>query len=223
MGAYDTMTAGLSGAGLALLSIITVHGTSEYHLNAEQMLAELQGSAEQALVDAGQTWATVEMQGQVAVLTGAPPSVEAAETAQAAVLSSSGQGGILWGGVWRVDSQFEEIRDIPTASPYVWRAIKSPNGSVILVGSAPDEAVQSDLANYAGQISSEPLDDRMKLALGVPEGDWAGLAKFGLDQLSLLNSGEARLTDTELRLSGIAMEGPLRIQALASVDRKSVV
>lgn len=217
MGAYDTMTAGLSGAGLALLTIITVHGTSEYHLNAEQMQAELQSAAEQALADADQGWATVQMQGQTALLTGAPPSVAAAETAEAAVLSSSGQGGMLWGGVLKVDSQFEEIRDIPTASPFVWRAIKSPDGRLVLVGSVPDEAAQSDLAAYANGLSDATLEDRAKLALGVPEGDWVATAKFGLDQLDLLNSGEARLTDYELKLSGIAMEGPARIQALASV------
>ena len=46
MGAYDTMTAGLSGAALAVLTIVTVHGTSEYHLNAAQMAAQLDMAAQ---------------------------------------------------------------------------------------------------------------------------------------------------------------------------------
>ena len=221
MGAYDTMVAGLSGAGLALLGIITVHGTSEYHLNAAQMHDELRTSAETALADAGQSWAKLELNGQRAKLTGAPPSVEAAEAARIAVLNSSGQGGILRGGIWSVETQFEEIRPLPTVSPYVWRAIKSPDGTMILVGSAPNEDTKSALASYASDLAGRSADDRVSLALGVPEGDWAETAKFGMDQLALLDSGEARLTDYELRLSGIAMESPARIQATASIANLS--
>lgn len=217
MGAYDTMVAGLSGAGLALLGIITVHGTSEYHLNAAQMHEQLQSSAESALAESGQSWAVLELKGQRATLTGSPPSVEAAEAARVAVLQSSGEGGILWGGIWSVETAFDEIRPIPTVSPYVWRAIKSPDGSIILVGSAPDDEIKAALATYAADLSGRAPDDRVTLALGVPEGDWAGTARFGMDQLALLDSGEARLTDYELKLSGIAMDSTARIQAAATV------
>lgn len=217
MGAYDTMIAGLSGAGLALLGIITVHGTSEYHLNAAQMYDQLQSSAETALVEAGGSWAELELNGQRAILTGSPPSVEAAEAARMAVLQSSGEGGILRGGIWSVETAFGEIRSMPTASPYVWRAIKSADGSMILVGSAPDEAAKIALAGHAAILSGQTPDDRVQLALGVPEGDWVGTAKFGMDQLALIDSGEARLTDYELRLSGIAMDDTARIQATATV------
>jgi len=221
MGAYDTMVAGLSGAGLALLGIITVHGTSEYHLNAAQMHDQLQSSAETALADAGQGWVELELTGQRAILTGSPPSVEAAEAARVAVLQSSGEGGILRGGIWSVETNFGEIRSIPTVSPYVWRAIKSPDGSMILVGSAPDEETKIALAGHAATLSGQMPDDRVQLALGVPEGDWAETAKFGMDQLALIDSGEARLTDYELRLSGIAMDDTARIQAAATVANVS--
>ena len=221
MSAYDTMIAGLSGAGLALLGIITVHGTSEYHLNAEQMYGALQGSAETALEEAGQSWATLELNGQRAILSGAPPSVEAAEAARVAVLESSGKGGILQGGIWSVETKFDEIRSMPTVSPYIWRAIKSPDGAMILVGSAPDAEAKDALAAYAADLSGHAADDRVQLALGVPEGDWAATARFGMDQLALLDSGEACLTDYELRLSGIAMQDTARIQATASVANLS--
>lgn len=218
MGAYDTMTAGLSGAALAVLGIVTVHGTSEYHLNAAQMQAQLEASAQEALAESGHSWATLEMDGARAYLSGQPPSVDAAEGARIAVLTSSGPGGILQGGVWSVTTQFAEIRELPTASPFQWRAIKSPGGDLILVGSVPTNAIKAELAEHAESLGGLFLDDRVQLALGVPEGDWLGTAKFGLDQLSLLDSGEARLTDHELRLSGIAMEDTARIQATAAVS-----
>ncbi|MEL7043282.1 MAG: OmpA family protein [Pseudomonadota bacterium] len=217
MSAYDIMTAGMSGVGLVLLGLVTVSGTSEYHLNAAQMQSKLETNAREALAKAGHSWADVQMDGQQAQLSGAPPSVDAAEAAKAAVLTSSGRGGLLWGGVRSVHSDFSEIRDIETVSPYVWRAVKDPDGGLVLVGAVPDDDAKTALAAHAAQLSAGGLDDRAKLALGVPSGDWVGVAKFGLDQLALLNSGEARLTDHELRLAGIAMDDAARIQATASI------
>lgn len=221
MSAYDILTAVLSGAGLVLLGLVTVQGSSEYHLNAAQMQAQLQDSASAALAESGQTWASVTMNGQRALIVGAPPSIEAAELAKHAVYTSSGPGGALRGGVWAVETDFEEIRDLPTASPYVWRAIKSPDGAIILVGGVPDDQTRAALAGHAQTFTQAPLDDRTELTLGVPAGDWMGMAQFSLDQLDLLDSGEARLTDHELRLSGIAMEDAARIQATASVSNLS--
>lgn len=217
MGAYDTFTAVLSGAGLVLLGIVTIHGTSEYHLNAVQMQDELQNVAEQSLSEAGQSWATVEMKGQTAILSGAPPNPTAAEAATIAVRESAGKGGYVFGGISTVETQFGEIRESSVASPYVWRAIKSPKGSLILVGSVPNETVQSELVGYVVQMSDGTPDNRLKLAQGAPETNWLGTAKFGLDQLALLDSGEVRLTDYEVRLSGIAMDDYARIQATASI------
>ena len=218
MSAYDVLTAGLSGLGLVLLGLVTVQGSSEYHLNAAQMQDSLQVAASAALEESGQTWASVTMNGQRAMIVGAPPSVEAAEIAKHAVYSSSGPGGALWGGVWSVETDFAEIRDLPTATPFVWRAIKSPGGAIRFVGAVPDETVRSELTNHVRGLTSAALDDRSELALGVPDGNWADTAKFGLDQLDLLDTGEARLTDYEFRLSGIAMQDTARIQATAAVS-----
>jgi OOP family OmpA-OmpF porin len=85
----------------------------------------------------------------------------------------------------------------------------------------PDETSKAALAEHAATLSADSLDDRAQLSLGVPAGDWVGTAKFGLDQLALLDSGEARLTDYELRLSGIAMQDAARMQATASVANLS--
>ncbi|MEO0608275.1 MAG: hypothetical protein AAFY82_08580, partial [Pseudomonadota bacterium] len=206
----------------------------------EQMQAQLQSAAEQALSDAGQTWARVEMRGQTALVTGAPPGEEAADIAVSAVQTSAGQGGLIWGGVVRVDAAFGEVEQIASvervteraeaapelvfeaaaldeAAPYVWRAIKSANGTIILVGAVPSESVQADLVAQATALSENALDNRMAITSGGPDGDWSGAAAFGLEQLSLLNSGEARLTGYELRLSGISMDERARIQAAASV------
>ncbi len=112
MSVYDTMVAGLSGAGLILLGMITPHGSSEYHLNAVQLQAKLQAAADTALSVAGFDWAHVQVDGQRARLTGTPPSAATAREAEQVVMQSSGRGGLLWGGIISVDSAFSNPSDI---------------------------------------------------------------------------------------------------------------
>ena len=106
MSVYDTMVAGLSGAGLVLLGAVTTHGSSEYHLNAAQLEAQLQASAEAAIAAADLDWLTVRMDGQKAILSGNPPTPEAVLMAERIVLESAGKGGPIYGGVISVERAF---------------------------------------------------------------------------------------------------------------------
>ena len=105
MSVYDTMTAGLTGAGLVLLGFVTTHGSSEYHLNASQMQATLQANAEAALRNAGLDWAKVSFNGQRATVSGTAPRAEIATQAAELVLTSSGKGGWIYGGVISVANE----------------------------------------------------------------------------------------------------------------------
>jgi OOP family OmpA-OmpF porin len=233
MSVYDTFGAGLSALGFGLLGAITVSGTSDFHQNANQLEATLQTKAQQTLEAGGFAWASIEMNGQRATIKGAPPSAEAAAAAEQAVLKTGGRGGALWGPIVSVSSAAgdtviiapqpkpQELADQPileTVSPYVWRAVKSPDGKLVYVGSAPDQETSDMLASHLAPAEGFEIDNRVEVAAGAPEGDWAGIAKFGLDQLQLLDSGEARLRDQELRLSGIAMDDAARIQVSAAVS-----
>ena len=233
MSVYDTFGAGLSALGFGLLGAITVSGTSDFHQNANQLEATLQSKAQQTLNAGGFSWAQVEMDGQRATIKGAPPSAEAAAAAEQAVLKTGGRGGAIWGPIIAVSSatgdaltiepqpEPKELADqsiLETVSPYVWRAVKRPDGKLVYVGSAPDQETSDMLASYLAPTEGVEIDNRVEVAAGAPEGDWAGIAKFGLDQLRLLDSGEARLRDQELRLSGIAMDDAARIQVSAAVS-----
>ncbi|GAB5459210.1 MAG: hypothetical protein Hens3KO_22400 [Henriciella sp.] len=103
MSVYDTMVAGLSGAGLVLLGFVTSHGASEYHLNAFQMEAALATNAAAALEQAGHDWAKVRFVGQKATLSGSAPGQSEIDLAEATILQSSGKGGLLYGGVLDVE------------------------------------------------------------------------------------------------------------------------
>jgi OOP family OmpA-OmpF porin len=215
------MVAGLSGAGLVLLGFITTAGDSDYHLNATQLEAKLQGKAQTALDAAGLTWASVTMDGQRATITGTAPTSEAVTEAERIVLGAAGSGGQLWGGVIGVSSDVTEGPKLAVMSPYVWRAIKTVDDKFILVGGVPDDAVRADLKTYADGVATT-VEDRTELAAGVPRGGWSDVASYGMEQLALLDSGEVRLDDTVLTLSGMSADDTKRAQATAAIaDLKS--
>lgn len=104
MSVYDTMVAGLSGASLVLLAVVTVTGSSDFHLNPGEMEDRLAERAHAALAEAGLSWAQVDMQGQTAIVRGTAPTQADAAQAERVVFQSSGRGGPVFGGVVGVRS-----------------------------------------------------------------------------------------------------------------------
>ncbi len=97
MRVIDALIAFTSFAGLCALGYwqaLMLHEKS-----APGLEARLRESAESALARDGFGWARVAMDGQVARVSGDAPSPEALEAARFAVLTSSGPGGLLFGGV----------------------------------------------------------------------------------------------------------------------------
>ena len=178
--------------------------------------ARLEANANAALAEAGFDWAKVEMNGQRARLTGKAPSVDAVRAAAETVITSSGSGGVIMGGVTLVES---EVGAAAAVSPYVWRAIKTDSGAFILMGHVPSRSVRSDLLAMAEARAGEAeVDDRMVVANGAPAANLQGMAKLALESLSELNSGEARLQDTRLRLRGVSMDSAIRARLSADVS-----
>lgn len=219
MSVYDTFGAGLSAGLFALVGVVATSGTSDFHMNAAQLEAELQTKTEVALEQF--KWASVKVDGQRATVSGAAPSQADGDAAQTAVLEAAGSGGPIWGGIISVATDYSAAPEVANVSPYVWRAVKKPDGGLVFVGSAPDEETSTALASYLSAPEGMPVDNRVKVASGAPDAGWADMARFGLDQLTLLDSGEARLTDLELRLRGIAMDDAARIQVSAAVSNVS--
>lgn len=221
MSAYDTVLAGMTALGLGVLGFVATHGETDFHMNASGLEAVLQTQAQSALDDAGLNWALVKMDGQTAILSGNAPDDAAAEVAQSTVLKSAGAGGWLNGGIVSVKTEFGEAPDLAVVSPYLWRAIKTEDNRLILAGSVPSQTLKDNLSAAASDFIGQDVEDRTELAAGTPEGDWAGIATFGLSQLQYLDSGEARLRDQRLTISGIAMDDANRIAVTAAVSNLS--
>ncbi|MEO1101024.1 MAG: hypothetical protein AAFW65_04170 [Pseudomonadota bacterium] len=100
---------------------------------AASLEARLLEKAQAALVDAGQDWAVVRMEGQKAVLSGSPPDDEAREAAIAAVAIADGPGGQILGGVTEVETQFDALQSVG-ALPDEARSQVYPENGRILVG-----------------------------------------------------------------------------------------
>lgn len=177
--------------------------------------ARLEANANAALAEQGFDWAGVRMHGQRAELTGKAPSMDAIEAAAETVLTSSGSGGIILGGVTMVESG---VGTAPPVTPYVWRAIKTGAGDYILMGHVPSRTIRADLLAYAGSHAGDgAVEDRMQLANGAPAAYWQGMARLALDSLAELDTGEARLHDTRVRLRGVSMETATRARVSADI------
>jgi len=92
-----------------------------------------------------------------------------------------------------------------------WTAIKSAGG-IALSGMAPNEAAKAlAKTNAAGVGAGGVLDDGVKIVPVLkPQPDFAEATQFALAQLKALTSGEARLRDTSLSVSGAAANPALK-------------
>lgn len=208
----DALIALIAFAGLCALFFWAYRHMPDW---ASAYEAKLQAGAEAVLVERGMSWVQVEMDGQVAHLSGSPPGDGMTDEAAILVLTSSGAGGMAIGGVSLVQADWGD----PTViSPFVWRARKTEAGELVLIGHVPDQAVKDDLASAAEALSPGTVDDRTQLGAGAPEPAlWGEVAKTGLAAVAALATGEAQLEDTTLTVRGIALDNATRTRVSAEV------
>lgn len=200
---------------LITLPFIAWWGVNQSPQSAQMLEARLQAKALAALQASGMDWAGVEMDGQTATLIGAAPSEDAIIEAAGIVLHSSGPGGLILGGVAQVKS---EAVQAPPVRPYLWTAEKKPDGGIVLTGHVPSKAVRALLLLEAEAVARGPVEDRMVLASGAPEGNWQGIARFTIAQLAGLDQGRADLSDHVLTVRGIALDDALRVQVTSAIS-----
>lgn len=152
---------------------------------------ELRSNSQDALASESMDWAKVTMNGRNAVLTGTPPSPEAGEEAVA-----------LIAGLHGVHSAHGDFDMIDIVSPYVWIA-NQRDGKVTLTGVVPSkEAKASLLTATKAKFPSQNVIDEMRIAGGVPSGNWTGMVTMAISQLSSLDYGKAQMRGNVLTLEG---------------------
>lgn len=101
-----------------------------------------------------------------------------------------------------------DVRIAFTAAPepsLTWLA-KFANREIVLSGEVPDAATKSNLVASAGRLfPATRIIDQMTVAQVAPQ-RWPGVAEKGLELLSKLHSGEARIERSSLSITGEAHE-----------------
>lgn len=137
-------------------------------------------------------WARVDqVDGRNALLSGMPPTPAAADLALETVED-----------VFGVHSASGKFDILETVSPFLWMA-QSTSDAVQLSGVVPsDQTRKALLESAAASFPGKTIIDEMRVAAGAPNGDWFGAAQFSLSQLAKLDSGQAKLRNTQAALSG---------------------
>ena len=196
--------------GLAAAGFWAVHAGPNSAANLEQ---KLQIAAEAALAVPEHDWATVTIDGQHATITGLSPTYDSVE-ATIEALREIGGGSVLWN-ITKITS---ETASAPPISPYVWSAMRAPNGDIKLAGHVPSAEILRELAAKADGLTGGEVINEMQVGSGEPLGPWKDVALRGLVQLALMDVGEVTLTDSKLSLSGTATQNGARGQILTALE-----
>jgi hypothetical protein len=99
-------------------------------------------------------------------------------------------------------------------------SLRREAGALVLTGFLPDAAARAELAALARErFFQERIVDETRLANGAPP-RFLGAARFALDQLSQLASGEAVIAGASLRLRGETLYAQLAEEIEGKVTRK---
>lgn len=177
--------------GIIPLLILGWIAVEAEHTRLERDLA---ARTAQALKGAGLAWAATGFQGRDGVLSGRASDVSDPDKAMSLLTK-----------VWGVRVMENKSDLIEQVENYVWFASRR-NNRVRLTGYVPNPSARQLVLGMArANFPGFEIQDRMKLARGVPSIDaWLGAVSFGLKQMTLLKSGDMRLDGTLLFIGGEA-------------------
>lgn len=193
------------GIGLAALVVLWFITDSLKHNPIEE---ELLAKAENALPTDAKEWASVRIDGRRAVVSGTPPSKDAGAKIVEMV-----------GGLRGINRARGEFTALETISPYLW-ITTSRSAGVTLSGVAPSQEAINDLLTSAkATFPGKEISNQMRVADGVPDGDWKGVATLGISQLGALDTGTAKLQDSTLTVTGKTKSPTVAANVKAALDR----
>ena len=197
-------------------------------LTAGPRIAAMEGDIRSALNDAGHSWASVDMSGNVATISGEAPTpgaaADAAQVAERTRCSACGNKH-KWHTVrsevtTRSADAAPAQRAIPVQSPYTFNARKTADGRVILNGYVPDEQTRTRILADAARIlpGATIVDNRVRVASGAPDGRWADVIDEHFRELAELTEGRFEMEDFDGALTGIAPSGEVQDRILNMVE-----
>ncbi len=170
-----------------------------------------------AIDTAGADWASVEIDGQKAVLFGEAPSREALDKLNTAVTHAQWPGGLALGGITFIDtSNMSVFSGPPLADPFIWIA-ELQAGQLVLSGYAPSQNARDAVFLLAAmRFPNADISGELEIASGAPpEESWLSAASISLQALARLNNGAVEANGPTFKVSGVATDSA----RAAAIDR----
>jgi len=207
--------------GIILIALAALLLTFVGPYNAKQRSVDMGTSIEQAL-KAENINANVDMQGNVAHLTGEQPSQSVLDKALSVAKGTpcktcrDGKSEI-----WHKVTSDMTVKPAPAKpvkpaepklklqSPYTFEAIKGEEG-VVLSGYVANNKAKGAILSAAKEMFSKVDDNKISLARGQLNSAWPDLVKAKLSDLAKLDSGKLSIEDSQVLLTGMTSDAAIR-------------
>lgn len=210
--------------GIIILAIITLFMALVWPFSANQRSAEMGQTIQSALNANGYDFATVNMTGNVARLTGEAPSAEAMGSAVALATTTkceACESKNTWHEV-ASDLTVKEVKVVPV-TPFTFSAVKTAEGQVTLDGYVRNDAERNRVLREAETLFAGNVTDRtIKVAAGAPNDSWGDVVSLNLAELKLLDRGRFNMENNQTFISGLASGEEVRSAVNAMVGKLPV-
>lgn len=184
--------------GFLVLSSLAIYASP---MSAATLQTRLQDAAEDALYDVrADEWAEVEMNGQVAIVTGLAPDPEARDLALDAVSRAAWAGGVVAGGVTKV---IDQTRVGSTAEAFQVR-VDLTAGRIAIRGVVPDVAGRDRLEVIAERYFPSRVTMNVQMAPGSAPSRWELASRLMIGELARLDAGTALMETERFVVTGVA-------------------
>ncbi len=197
----------------ALITLLTPWGASKHSV-------EMGDSIRSALSADKFDFAKVEMDGNIAKLTGDAPSQvladEAANIAAKTECKTCKKKGKIW---HKVSNDFNVAKAAPikqqpavqVVSPYTFRVTKNEDGAVDISGVVRNAAERDRVIAEAEALYGDRLRaKKIRIGNGAPNDGWGDIISMHMPELDMLDSGVFTLNDTQALVRGKVGDAAIR-------------
>ena len=203
--------------GILILTILAFIASFIWPFNANKRSAAMGEDIQNTLNANGFENVTVNMKGNVARLSGTLPN-EAAATTATDLAASTKCKACAKKKTWHKVVSDIDYASVATASPYIFNAVKSADGSIVLDGYVRNEAEKTRVMLEAENLFPGKVSDRtIKIAAGEPNANWGDVISRHLNEVARLDRGRFNIENDQSFISGQAEDAGVKSKIDAAV------
>lgn len=203
--------------GIIILAVITLFMSLVWPFSAPKRSAEMGQTIQTALNNNGFDFASVDMTGNVARLSGEAPN-EAAMTGATNLAANTKCEACESKKTWHKVVSDMTVKKAVNVSPYTFAATKTDDGQVVLNGYVRNEAERERVLREANAMFPGKVTDRtVKVAAGAPNDAWGDVVSMNLSELKMLENGTLNMDGRQSVIRGLASDEATREKVNAMV------